>query len=112
MLSIRHTLQYERQNRLKLGMENYFMPMEMIRKLGQQPSYDKIHFKRKIIKKNKEGHCINNKVIKKKLHLLTYTRPMQKHLYIKQILTDIKGEMARIMIIIGDFSTPLIPTNR
>ena len=32
--------------------------------------------------------------------------------YIKQILTDIKGEIDRNTILVGDFNTPLTPMNR
>ena len=32
--------------------------------------------------------------------------------YIRQTLTDIKGEIDRYTIIVGDFNTPLTPTDR
>ena len=34
------------------------------------------------------------------------------HEYIRQTLTDIKGEIASNIIIVGDFKTPLTPMDR
>ena len=33
--------------------------------------------------------------------------PIQEHLYIKQIITDTKGEIGNNIVIVGDFNTPL-----
>ena len=71
---------------------------------------DKIDFKTKTITKDKEGHYV---MIKKSIQEEAIT-PTNIHVssteapkYIKQILTDIKGETDNNTIIVRDFNTPL-----
>ena len=56
--------------------------------------------------KDKDWHYIRYDT-RRILHLLTYMHPIQKHLYIKQIITDTKGEIGSNMVIVEDFNTPL-----
>ena len=69
---------------------------------------DKIYFKTKPIKKDKEGHHIMTKgsIQKEEITLINIYAPntgVPK--YVKQILTDIKGEIDGNTIIVGDFYT-------
>lgn len=71
---------------------------------------DKIAFKTKAIKKEKEGHYI---VIKGSIQgeaislINTYAPNIGVSRYRKQILTDIKGETDEYTMIVGDFNTLL-----
>ena len=76
---------------------------------------EKIDLKIKNITRDKEGHSI---MIKRsiqeedstivKISALNIGAPQ----YIRQTLTDIKGEFDSNTIIVGDFNTPLTPTDR
>ena len=75
---------------------------------------DKIDLKMKKITRDKEGHSI---MIKRsiqeedstivKISALNIGAPQ----YIRQTLTDIKGEFDSNTIIVGDFNTPLTPVD-
>ena len=41
-----------------------------------------------------------------------YTPNIRKPQYMRQILTDIKGEIDSNTIVVGDFNTPLTPVDR
>ena len=75
---------------------------------------DKIHFKTKAIKKDKKGHYI---MIKGSIqeedftHINKYVPNIGAPKYIKQLLTDIKGEIERNKIV-GDVNTPLTTMDR
>ena len=85
------------------------------RKLEQQFISDKIDLKIKKITRDKEGHSI---MIKRSVQeedstivnisALNIGAPQ----YIRQTLTDIKGEIDSNTITVGDFHTPLTPTDR
>ena len=67
---------------------------------------DKIDIKTKAIKKDKEGHyiMIKGSVQEEDFMLINvYALNIGAPKYIKQILTDIKGETDRNTIIVGDF---------
>ena len=71
---------------------------------------DKIDFKTKAIKKDKEGHFLMIKlsIQEEDITLVSIYAPnIGGPKYIQQILTDIKGEMDGNTIIVGDFNTPL-----
>ena len=71
---------------------------------------DKIDFKTKAIRKDKEGHYITIKgsIQEEDITLFSiYTPNIGTPKYMKQILTDIKGEIDGNTIIVGDFNTPL-----
>ena len=76
---------------------------------------DKIDFKTKGIKKDKEGHYIMLKgsIQEENFTLVNIYAPNIGVLkYIKQILTDIKGETDGKTIIVRDFNTPLTSMDR
>ena len=76
---------------------------------------DKIDFKTKAIKKDKEGHYL---MVKGSIqeHVITiiniYAPNIGAPRYLPQILTDIKGEIDGNTIIVGDFNTPLTSMDR
>ena len=76
---------------------------------------DKIDLKIKKITRNKEGHYIMFKgsIQEEDITIVnTYTPNIGAPQYIRQTLTDIKGEIDSNTIIIGDFYTPLTPMDR
>ena len=76
---------------------------------------DKIEFKTKTVIKDKEGYYI---MIKGPIQLedITFIKMYAPNKgvpkYIKQILTDIKGEIDSNTIIVGDFNTSIDRSNR
>ena len=67
-------------------------------------------FKMKVKKKDKEGHylMIKGTIQEENMILINiYVPNIRAPRYIKQILTDIKGEIDGNTIIVGDFNTPL-----
>ena len=71
---------------------------------------DKIDFKTKAIKKDKEGHYLMVKGLIQEediININIYAANRRAPRYLQQILTDIKGEIDRNAIIIGDFNSPL-----
>ena len=76
---------------------------------------DKIDFKTKVIKKDKEENhiMIKGSIQEEDLTFINIYAPnIGAPEYIKQILTDIKGEIDRNTIIVGDFKTPLTSMDR
>ena len=66
---------------------------------------DKIHFKTKSIKKDKEGHdiMIKGSIQEEDIILVNINLPnIGIPKYVKEILTDIKGKIDRNTIIVGD----------
>ena len=74
----------------------------------------KIVFKTKTITRDKEGHYIMIKEsIQEDITIVNIYAPnIGAHHYIRQILTDIKGEIDSNTIIVGDFNTPLSPKGK
>ena len=75
---------------------------------------DKTDFKTKAIIRDRE-HCIMIKgtIQQEDITLVNiYTLNIGSPKYVKQILMDIKGEIDRNTVIIGDFNTPLMSTGR
>ena len=76
---------------------------------------DKIDFKTKAVKRDKEGHYI---MIKGSIQeeditiIIIYVHNTGAPQYIRQMLTSMKGEMNNNTIIVGDFNTPLTPMDR
>ena len=97
------------------GMEkSYFRPMDKTGKQELQYS-DKIGFKTKAIKKDKEGHhlMIKGSIQEDDITLINiYVPNIGAHKYIQQRLTDIKGETDGNTIIVRDFNTPLTSMDR
>ena len=76
---------------------------------------DKIDLKIKNITRDKEGHyiMIKGSVQEEDIAILNIYAPnIGAPQYIRQILTDIKGEIHSNTIIVGDFHTPLISMDR
>ena len=76
---------------------------------------DKIDFKTKNAKRDKEGHYIMIKGLIQQENITTvniYAPKTGPPKYIKPILTDIKRETDGNIIIVGDFSTPLTSMDR
>ena len=76
---------------------------------------DRIDLKIKIITRDKEGHCITIKasISEEDITIINIYAPnIGAPQYIRQTLTDIKGETESNTIIVGDFNTPLIPMDR
>ena len=71
---------------------------------------DKIHFKTKTVRRDKEGHyiMIKGSIQQEDITFVNiYTPDLGAHKYIKQILTDLKGETDSNTIIVEDFNTLL-----
>ena len=85
------------------------------RKLEEQSSYHKIDLKIKKITIYKEGHFI---MVKGSIQeedttiVKIYAPNIGTPQYIRQTLTDIKGEINSNTIIEGDFNNPLTPIDR
>ena len=76
---------------------------------------DKIDFKTKAIKKDEEGHyiMIKGSMQEEDFTLISiYALNIRGPKYIEQILTDIRGEIDRNTIIVGDFNNPLTSMDR
>ena len=72
---------------------------------------DKIDFKIKAVKRDKEGHYIMIKgSIKEVITIINICAPnIGAPQYVRQMLTRMKGEINNNTIIVGDFNTPLTP---
>ena len=75
---------------------------------------DKIHLKIKITR-DKEGHyiMIKGSIYEEDVTIVNiYACNIGVPQYVRQTLTDIKGEKDTNTIIVGDFNTPLTPMDR
>uniref|UniRef100_A0A8D1LR39 exodeoxyribonuclease III n=1 Tax=Sus scrofa TaxID=9823 RepID=A0A8D1LR39_PIG len=103
--------------RLKVrGWEKIFHANGQDRKAGVAILIsDKIDFKTKAIKKDKEGHylMVKGSIQEEDITIVNIYAPNIEALrYLQQILTDIKGEIEGNTIIVGDFNTPLTTVDR
>ena len=75
---------------------------------------DKIDFKTKAVKRDKEGHYIMIKgSIQEDITIINIYAPNIGALqYVRQMLTSMKGEINNNTIIVGDLNTPLTPMDR
>ena len=76
---------------------------------------DKIDLKIKKITRDKEGHyvMIKGSIREEDITIVNIYAPgIGTPRYIRQTLTDIKGEIVSNTIIVGDFNTPLTPMDR
>ena len=75
---------------------------------------DKIDFKTKAVKRDKEGHYIMIKgSIQEDITIINIYAPnIGAPQYVRQMLTSMKGEINNNTIIVGDFNTPLTPMDR
>ena len=71
---------------------------------------DKLDFKTKAVKRDKEGHyiMIKGSIQEEDITIINIYPPnMGAPQYVRQILTSMKGEINNNTIIVGDFNTPL-----
>ena len=76
---------------------------------------DKIDFKTKVVKRDKEGHyiMIKGSIQEEDIKIIdTYAPNIGAPQYVRQMLTSMKGEINDNTIIVGDFNTPLTPMDR
>ena len=76
---------------------------------------DKIDFKTKAVKRDKEGHYIMIKGSiqeEDKTIINIYAPNIVAPQYVTQMLTNMKGEISNNKIIVGDFNTTLTPMDR
>ena len=76
---------------------------------------DKIDFKTKAVKRDKEGHYIMIKglIQEEDITIINIYAPnIGAPQYVRQMLTSMKGEINDNTIIMGDFNTPLTPVDR
>ena len=76
---------------------------------------DKVHFKIKNVTRDKEGHyiMIKGSIQKEDITIINIYAPNTgAPQYIKQTLTDTRGEIDRSAIIVGEFNTPLTSMDR
>ena len=75
---------------------------------------DKIDYKTKAVKRDKEGHyiMIKGSIQEDITTINTYAPNIGAPQYLRQMLTSVKGEINNNTIIVGDFNTPLTPMDR
>ena len=75
---------------------------------------DKIDFKIKAVKRDKEGHYIMVKgsIQVEDITIINIYAPNIAPQYVRQMLTSMKGEINNNTIIVGDFNTPLTRMDR
>ena len=76
---------------------------------------DKIDFKTKAVKRDKEGHYIIMKgsIQEEYITIINIYAPnIGAPQYVRQMLTNMKGEINNNTITVGDFNTPLTPMDR
>ena len=76
---------------------------------------DKVDFKTKAVKRDKEGHyiMINGSIQEEDITIINIYAPNIGALqYVRQLLTSMKGEINNNTIIVGDFNTLLTPMDR
>ncbi|MES6088226.1 endonuclease/exonuclease/phosphatase family protein, partial [Cutibacterium acnes] len=76
---------------------------------------NKIDFKTKAVKRDKEGHyiMIKGSIQEEDITIINIYAPnIGAPQYVRQTLTNMKGEINNNIIIVGDFNTPLTPMDR
>ena len=89
--------------------------MEIKRKLEQQLSSQAKQTTIKNITRDKEGHyiIIKGSIQEEDITIVNiYILSIGEHQYIRQTITDIKGEIGSYTIMVGDFNTPLSSMDR
>ena len=70
---------------------------------------DKIAFKTKVVKRDKEGHyiMIKGSIQEEDITIINiHTSSIGAPQYVRQMLTSMKGEINNNTVIVGDFNTP------
>ena len=117
MLSTRDPLQNKDTYRLKVkGWKKIFHANRDQKKAGVALLIsDKIDFKTKAVKKDKQGHYIMIKGSTEEENVTImniYAPNIGVPQYVRQMLTSMKGEINNNTIILGDFNTPLRSMDR
>ena len=76
---------------------------------------DKIDFETKAVKRDKEAHYIMIKGSIQEEYIIViniYALNIGALQYVRQMLTNMKGEVKNNIIIVGDFNTALTPMDR
>ena len=75
---------------------------------------NKIDFKTKAVKRDKEGHyiMIKGSIQEEDITINIYAPNIGAPQYVRQMLTSMKGEIKSNTIIVEDFNTPLTPMDR
>ena len=76
---------------------------------------DKINFKTKAVKRDREGHYVMMKgsIQEEHITIINMCAPnIGEPQYVRQMLTSMKGEINNNTIIVGDFKTPLTSMDR
>ena len=75
---------------------------------------DKIDFKTKAVKRDKEGHyiMIKGSIQEEDITINIYAPNIGALQYVRQMLTSMKGEINNNTIIVGDFTTPHLRTDQ
>ena len=76
---------------------------------------DKIDFKTKNVKRDKEGQyvMIKGSIQEEDITIINIYAPnIRAPQFVRQMLTSMKGEINNNTIIVGDFNTPLTPMDR
>ena len=111
MLCTRDPTQTRDTYRLKVkGWKKIFQQIRDQKKAGVAiPISDKIDFKTKAVKRDKEGHYIMIKgSIQEDITTINIYEPnIGAPQYVRQMLTSMKEEINNNTIIVGDFNTPL-----
>ena len=98
------------------GLEKYIPCKQRPNKAGVAILIsDKIDFKTKAVKRDKEGHyiMIKGSIQEEDITIINIYAPNTgAPQYVRQMLTSMKGEINNITIIVGDFNTPLTPMDR
>ena len=117
MLSTRDPPQNKDTYRLKVkGWKKIFHANTDQKKVGVAILIsDKIDFKTKAVKRDKEGHYImvKGRIQEKDITIINIHAPnVGAPQYVRQMLTSMRGEINNNTIIVGDFNTPLTPMDR
>ena len=95
------------------GLEKNISPNGDQKELGVEILIsDKIDFKIKAVKRDKEGHyiMIKGSIQEEDITIINIYAPnIAAPQYVRQMLTRMKGETNNNTIIVGDFNTPLLP---
>ena len=75
---------------------------------------DKLGFKTKAVKRDKEGHyiMIKGSIQEEDITIINIYPPNMGAPHVRQMLTSMKGEINNNTIILGYFNTPLTPMDR
>ena len=117
MLFTRDPPQNKGQYRLKVkGWKKLFHANRDQKKAGVATLIsDKIDFKTKAVKRDKEEHYIMFKesIQEDDITIINiYVRSIRAPQYVREMITSMKGEINNNTIIVGDFNTPLTPMDR